>query len=251
MFEMDVEDGDDKKPASSASSAVKPTAEGVTQNQKKTSASTKRKPSGARQFFFMVTESYSLWRYEHGFAASLVRILIGFLVTLALIIALWVAAGTAAGEATGLATIRARITYAYYGIVWATRGNSVVSELPIAPRRVSGSIEQVVGDVMVVTCYENSERVQRLVKLANVIITDKKGFGSWAKQYMLKGVVIDLYKPLEQRAGRDVWGAVLWYHKAPINVEPVERGFGYPEKNPPTAVVNQIFSQYYWTLAKG
>lgn len=96
----------------------------------------------------------------------------------------------------------------------------------------------------------NGQRLRRLVKLANVIVKDKEAFAAWANPYLLKGVALDFYRPIDKVSGHDVWGVVLWYRRAPLNVETVEQGIALPEKNPPTTVVNQIFAQYYWGLAK-
>lgn len=201
---------------------------------------------------FEAYERLLQWKYEHPVKAGILRAAYTSAFLALVFVFLWWLAGLGAGEAVGLKPVRERLTNAYYGVLWSTRSSSnSPDELPITPTRLSGSIERVIGDVLVVVVYDGKTRSRRLVRLANVIVTNKPEFGKWASQYLLKGVVLDFYKPLEQIKGHDVWGAVIWHRRVPINVQPVEHGIGIPEKNPPTTVVNQIFSQYYWSLAKG
>lgn len=201
---------------------------------------------------FQGVEAYIQWRYENPGKARLATAGITVLTTSVICLVLWWAAGTGMGEATGLEGLRKRITYAYYGVMWATRENATdPSEAVDPPRRISGSIQQVFGDVMLVDCYEDGKTIRRLVRLANVIISDKHAFSAWVEAYKLKGIQIDFYRPIAQINGVDVWGVVIWHHKSLLNVQPVEMGFATPEKNPPTTVVNQIFAGYYWNQAKG
>lgn len=202
--------------------------------------------------FMALVEAYSQWRYENPVKSLVIRLISGGASCAALLLSLWWVAGTGVGEATGLQSLRTKATNIYYAILWSTRGDvdaALVAQM--APQRFPGTIEQVIDGVLVVSYYEAGKQYRRLVKPANVIMTDKKGFELWAKQYLLKGVTFDFYIPLEEIKGHKVWAAVIWYRKTPVNVELVERSLGYPEKNPPTAVVNQVFSQYYWNLARG
>lgn len=196
--------------------------------------------------------TYMQWRYEHP-GLSMVAGFFSFNIALSLMLLLaWTIADTSFGAAIGLSSTRSRIEHAYYAVVWSTAKGDGIDTLPIAPERVTATIERIVGDVLIVSYFDKQgQRIQRLVRPANVILTDKAGFASWARKYLLVGVTLDFYIPIDKVSGRDVWGVVIWRNRVPVNIELVEQGLGYPEKNPPTAVVNQIFSQYYWTLAKG
>ncbi|MEQ0863679.1 hypothetical protein [Pseudomonas aeruginosa] len=201
---------------------------------------------------FRAFESYIQWRYENPGRAKLASVGMFAASSCFVLLILWWAAGTGMGEATGLDGVRKRLEYAYYGVLWATRDNATdPSEQAEPPKRMSGSIQQVFGDVMLVDCYEDGKSVRRLVRLANVIISDKHAFSAWVEAYKLKGIQLDFYRPIGQVNGYDVWGVVIWHHKTLLNVQPVEMGIAVPEKNPPTTVVNQIFAGYYWNKAKG
>ncbi|MBA1280200.1 hypothetical protein [Stutzerimonas stutzeri] len=203
-----------------------------------------------KQYLFSFMGEYAQWCYEHRILGSLSKLLIYLALASAITICLWGFAGTGLGKAFGLEKVRDRATFSYYAILWSSRSAAGAERMPIAPSRYSGTIEKVIGDMLVVTYYENGAQLKRLVRPANVIATDKAAFAEWATKYLLKGISIDFYQPLGEVSGHKVWGVVLWYRKNPINVELVEQGIGYPEKNPPTAVVNQIFSQHYWHKAR-
>lgn len=197
-----------------------------------------------------LASNYSQWRYENPGKARAVRCGVALVLLVVAVLGAWLLAGTGVGQVTGLAAARDRVSSAYYAVLWSTRSTEGAVGTDIQPVSLSCSIEQVVGDVLIVSCYENGQRLRRLVKLANVIVKDKEAFAAWANQYLLKGVGLDFYRPIDKVSGHEVWGVVLWYRRAPLNVETVEQGIALPEKNPPTTVVNQIFAQYYWGLAK-
>jgi len=200
----------------------------------------------------VMRDQYSQWSYENPQKGQLAGWAGGASSFVLLLLLVWGVAGTGVGQVVGLATLKDRVSNAYYAVLWGSRGQSnTASDLPIVPERLSGSIERVVGDILVVIVYQGDAGHRRLVRLANVSVTDKAKFAEWVQPYLLKGLTFDFYKVLGSQSGHDVWGAVLWSARIPLNVEPVERGIGFPEKNPPTTVVNQIFSQYYWSLAKG
>jgi len=213
-----------------------------------------REPVTFRSLFRTLTfgffEEYAQWKYEHPLLSKLLRLLRFFFITLMLAALFWWVAGTAAGKVTGIEKIRDRAVFAYYSIAWANKGVPSVDSLPEPPARYSGTIEKVVGDVLVVRFYSNGKSYRRLVRTANVVVSDKKGFGEWAKQYLLKSITIDFYNTGGKAAGYDVWNAVLWSKRVPINVQLVEKGYGVPFKNPETDVVNMIFSQYYFQRAR-
>jgi hypothetical protein len=204
----------------------------------------------AREYAFRFLEEYAQWRYEHRGLSMLVSTALFSMGTGTLLITAWLLAATSFGQALGLDTVRARATNAYYAALWATRGAEGAETAPVYPKRYSGAIEKIIDDILVVVYYEDGKQYRRLVKPANVITTDRMKFKEWANQYHLKGISIEFYEPLGEVAGHQVWGSVMWYRKTPINVELVELGIGYPEKNPPTAVVNKIFALYYWHKAQ-
>ncbi|MCF6783445.1 hypothetical protein [Stutzerimonas stutzeri] len=204
-----------------------------------------------KQYLFSFMGQYAQWCYEHRVLGLLSRITIHAGVLGVCVMTLWILAGTGLGQAFGLEKVKDRITFSYYAVLWSSRSAAGAESMPLVPSRFSGTIEKVIDDLLVVTYYDNGSQYRRLARPANVIATDKAVFSEWANQYLLKGVTIDFYQPLGEVSGHQVWGVVLWYRKTPINVELVELGIGYPEKNPPTAVVNQIFSQYYWHKARG
>lgn len=203
-----------------------------------------------REYAFRFLEEYAQWRYEHRAFALMASVLAYLLVSVVLLYGAWLLASTSIGQGLGLDSARSRVTNAYYAVLWATRGVEGAETAPVFPPRYSGAIERIIGDVLVVVYYDSGKQIRRLVRPANVITTDQAKFKAWATQYHLKGLSIEFYEPLDEIAGHQVWGAVMWYRKTPINVELVEQAIGYPEKNPPTAVVNQIFSQYYWHKAR-
>lgn len=194
-------------------------------------------------------DAYQQWRYENPAKAWLMRAFTSVASVVVIVMGLWVAAGTSLGDATGLRSLRMKVTNIYYALMWASRDSGEQAQF-IAPERFPGTIENVVGDVLVVTYYDAGNQHRRLVRPANVIVTNHAGFQAWAKEYLLKGVTFDFYIPLDEVKGHKVWAAVIWHKRTPVNVQLVERSLGYPEHNPPTAVVNQIFSQYYWNLAR-
>lgn len=206
--------------------------------------------SGEKLFMLGFMADYAQWCYENRVLGLLSKTVAYGLLLTVLLLGAWGLAGTGAGKALGMESVKARITNSYFAILWSSRSATGAELMPVTPTRYSGTIERVVGDVLVVKYYDDGKQLRRLVRTANVIATDKKAFGVWAQQYHLKGLLIDFYEPLGEIAGQKVWGAVFWYRRVPINVELVEQGIGYPEKNPPTAVVNQIFSQYYWHKAR-
>lgn len=208
------------------------------------------KEGKSRLYLVGVMADYAQWCYENRVLGVLSKTVIYVVLLCALLVGAWGVAGTGVGKALGMESARARITNSYFAVLWSSRSATGAELMPITPERFSGTIERIIGDVLVVAYYQNGKQLRRLVRTANVVATDKQAFGQWANQYRLKGLMIDFYEPLDVIAGQQVWGAVLWYRRVPINVELVEKGIGYPEKNPPTAVVNQIFSQYYWHKAR-
>ncbi len=206
--------------------------------------------SGQKLLFLGFMADYAQWCYENRVMGLLSKAVLYGVLLISLLFGAWLLAGSGAGKALGMESVKARITNSYFAILWSSRSATGAELMPITPERFSGTIERIVGDVLVVKYYDDGKQLRRLVRMANVIATDKKAFIAWAHQYHLKGLVIDFYDPLGEIAGQKVWGAVIWYRRVPINVELVEQGIGYPEKNPPTAVVNQIFSQYYWHRAR-
>lgn len=204
--------------------------------------------SGIGAAWFGFIEHYNQWRYEHPVAATCIRILGWILSLLLLLVVLWHAAATPVGKVTGLDNVRARITYTYYAAIWASRINEG-DITPMEPERYPGSIEQVIDNVMVVSYYKHNQQYRRLIKPANVDVHNPRGLADWAAPLILKGVVFDFYLAVDQRSGHDVWATVIWDQRTPINVELVELGHGEPEIDPPTAIVNQIYSQYYWQKA--
>lgn len=203
-----------------------------------------------RGFTFGFFEEYAQWKYEHPFLSGLLKVFRFFVFSFFLFAFAWWLAGTSAGRVTGLDSVRNRTVFAYYSVIWASKGMSDVDSLPLTPKRFSGTIEKIAGDVLIVSYYDQGKSVRRLVRPANVIITDKKGFGEWASKYLLKGITIDFYTPIDKASGYDVWGVVLWSKRVPVNVQLVELGYGTPEKNPETQVVNSIFSRYYLQRAR-
>ncbi|MDU4254434.1 hypothetical protein [Pseudomonas sp.] len=209
----------------------------------------KRADGAVRDYAFRFLEEYAQWRYEHRGLAIVVGVVASGGVLLSCLVVAWLLAATSFGQAVGLDSARARATNAYYAAMWATKWATGAETEPVYPKRYSGAIEKIVNDMLVVVYYEEGKQYRRVVKPANVITTDNIKFKEWASQYHLKGISIEFYEPLGQVSGRDIWGAVMWYRQTPINVELVEQGVGYPEKNPPTVVVNKIFALYYWQLA--
>lgn len=204
--------------------------------------------SGIGAAWFSFIEHYNQWRYEHPLGAMAVRFTGGLLGLLLVVVVLWHTAATPVGRVTGLESVRARITYAYYAAIWASRINEAAIT-PMEPERYLGSIEQVIDNVLVVTYYKDNQQYRRLIKPANVVVRNTTGLAEWATPLILKGVVFDFYLAVDKRSGHDVWATVIWDQRTPINVELVERGYGDPEIDPPTAIVNQIYSQYYWQKA--
>lgn len=204
----------------------------------------------SKGYAFNFIEEYAQWKYEHPVLSRILAILRFVVISALILFFMWWLAGTSAGRAVGLESVKNRITFGYYSAVWASKGVPPVDSLPVTPRRFSGTIEKVVGDVLIVSYYRDGKSVRRLARPANVVITDKGGFKEWAEQYILKGVTIDFYIPIDKASGHDVWGVVIWSKRVPINVQLVERGYGTPEINPETQVVNSVFSQYYLQRAK-
>lgn len=203
-----------------------------------------------RQSAFDFLEEYSQWRYEHPYLSGCVTALRYLFFLIMLVSFLWWMAGTAAGRVLGVDGVRDRFVFGYYSLVWASKGMPSIDSLPYQPERYSGAIEKIVGDMLVVSYYKDGKSIRRLVKPANVVVTDRKAFGEWAKSYLLKGVTIDFYVPIGKASGYDVWGVVIWSQRTPINVQLVEQGIGVPEINPDTQVVNSVFSQYYFQRAR-
>lgn len=203
-----------------------------------------------RSMTFGFFEEYAQWRYEHPILSRLVSIFRAVLVLVLITAFAWWLAGTAAGRVTGLDGVKSRFVFGYYSLVWASKGAPDIDAMQLAPKRFSGTIEKVVGDVLVVSYYDQGKSVRRLVRPANVVITNKEGFNEWAKQYILKGVTIDFYIPIDKASGYDVWAVVFWSNRVPINVQLVEKGYGTPESNPITQIINQVYSGYYMQRAR-
>lgn len=202
---------------------------------------------GWLDYFFSALKQF---RYEHPYWHKALMALVwcfSFLLVLGLAYSL---SFSKVGEGIGLESARHRAEDAYYAMLWATRSTAGAESKPIAPERFAGTIDQVVGNYLVVKYYSGRQQHKRLAQLANVIVSDNAAFTAWAKGYALKGLTLDFYTPIGQVGEHEVWGVVFWHNKEPINVRAVEVGAGTPEKNPPTAVVNQIFSQFYWQRAK-
>lgn len=195
-------------------------------------------------------EEYAQWKYEHPYISRFVTFLRFVFIIFMLSAFMWWLAGTAAGRVLSLDGVRDRFVFGYYSIVWASKGMPSINSLHTTPERFAGTVEKIVGDILVVSYYKDGKSVRRLARPANVIVTDKKAFEGWAKQYLLKGITIDFYIPIDKASGYDVWGVVMWSKRIPVNVQLVEQGIGYPEKNPETQVVNSVFSQYYYKRAR-
>jgi len=206
--------------------------------------------SHSREYAFRIFEEYAQWRYEHRALSVLFSAMVFSFGIGVILVSAWFLAATSFGQGLGLDSVRTRATNAYYAVMWATRSAAGAELAPVYPQRYSGSIEKIIDDVLVIVYYDEGKQYRRIVKPANVITTDRSKFKEWAAKYHLKGISIEFYEPLGEISGRKIWGAVMWYRKTPINVELVELGIGYPEKNPPTAVVNQVFALYYWHKAQ-
>lgn len=197
-----------------------------------------------------IGDAFGQWKYEHRKLSTWLNCLICLVFCLLLISFLWGASSSSFGRAMGLETIRYRIVHTYYAVTWAARVGDLANIDIMEPDRRQGYIERIIDDKIVVSYFRDGKQERRLIKPANVVITDQQGFQSWAMQYQLQPLTLDFYLVLEQAAGYDVWAAVMWQSREPINVQLVERGMGQPEVSPPTAVVNKIYSQYYWSLAR-
>lgn len=205
----------------------------------------------SRERIFRLLEEYAQWRYEFPIKALLLRCWVGLILVAVITVGAWFLASTGAGQVLGLASLRDRVTDAYYAFMWTTRGTEGARTDQVQARRsCPGSIEQVIGTYMVVVCYHDGIQERFLAQPANVVVTNEAGFKDWASRYLLQGVNFDFYMPIGKVNDIDVWGVVVWYRKVPVNVQLVEAGLGYPEKNPPTAVVSEIFAQYYWRKAQ-
>jgi len=204
---------------------------------------------GASISWSELSDAHTQWRYEHPLLSRLLikAFLLGGVILL--LACLWVGASSGIGKAMGLDHGKKRIIHAYYAILWTAKIGDASDLHPMNAESYQGYVERVIDDMMVVSYYKDGAQHRRLIKAANVVIEDKPGFQEWALRYKLRPITLDFYLVLEQAAGHDVWAAVMWLNKEPINVQLVERRLGYPEVSPPTAVVNRIYSQYYWGLA--
>tara|TARA_R110001592_G_scaffold33503_20_gene116032 strand:+ start:4578 stop:5309 length:732 start_codon:yes stop_codon:yes gene_type:complete len=200
--------------------------------------------------FFDLRESIAQWSYEHPKAYRFSFFSFTFLSTGLLVFLLWIFSSTSLGYAIGFGGVKDRVTNAYYAALWAVKVGDKANLEPMTPETSLGYIEKVIGDLMVVSYFENGTQYRRLIKAANVVVEDIPGFVAWGESYKLKPLRFDFYLRIGQAAGRDVWATVLWKGREPINVQLVERHIGYPEVSPPTAVVNQLYSRYYWDKAK-
>jgi|TARA_Y100001951_G_scaffold104220_1_gene115192 hypothetical protein len=194
-------------------------------------------------------ESLAQWRFEHPVAYRWVCGLFASFCLVLMLSAAWVFAGTSFGQAVGFASAKQRTVDAYYAAIWAMKVGDLASVPQMEPQSFRGQIEQVIDDMIVVSYYENNQQKRRLIKVANVSVRDREAFKRWALQYRLKSVQLDFYLVLNRFAGRDVWATVIWNRRTPINIELVEMRVGEPEYSPPTAVVSQLFSRYYWDRA--
>lgn len=188
--------------------------------------------------------------YEHPWLLRVVRFSFVMVLVVGLTGLFWGIAGTTAGRALGFGDFRDRVTNLYYAGIWAySEGHHDTAVL--IPKTKFGHIEKVVGKKLLVRYYDDKESLYALVSPANVIIDRPDLLLEWAAPYLLKGIKIDFYIPLETFGNREVYAAVFWYKSQPINVELVEQGIGHPEKNPPTPLVSLIFSRYYFEKAFG
>lgn len=212
----------------------------------------KRKQKKSRQRVFIV-DAYLQWRYENPVASRIVVVFTSFASVCLFSMAVWWLAETQLGRLMGLDIGRQRLTNAYYAVLWSMGAGDITEEQARAmvPKRYHGTVERAVNDALLVTLYENGKQSRRLIRPANVVVVDNGAFKVWAQGYQLKGVAFDIYAPVGELMGYKVWSAVIWHQKTPINVSLVEMGIGYPEETPPTPVVNEMFSRYYWGLAAG
>lgn len=195
-------------------------------------------------------DSIGQWRFEHPQGFRLVCIVTSMLGAVLLCVWLWIFASTSLGNAVGLGSVKNRMTNAYYAVLWAGKVGDMANLETLTPETNLGYIEQIIGDMMVVSYFRDGTQYRRLIKAANVVVEDEAAFHAWGESYKLKPLRFDFYLRLGQAAGRDVWATVLWKNREPINVQLVEQRVGYPEVSPPTAVVNQLYSRYYWDKAK-
>ena len=201
--------------------------------------------SGSSELF----DAYTQWRYEHPTAARWsARVSWLFLVAI-LSVSFWSVSSSSVGRALGLESVKNRIVYTYYAGVWAAKVGDQANLEVMKAESYQGYIERVVGDMMVVKIYSNGQQQRRIIKAANVVVQNRGQFKQWAEGFKLKSVRLDFYLVLGQVGGRDVWATVIWLNREPINVQLVEQDIGYPEVSPPTAVVNKLYSLYYWRKA--
>jgi hypothetical protein len=201
-------------------------------------------------WFFGFVEGYAQWRNKYPLLTEIVSVLRYMLYAFLFFAFMWWMAGTAAGKLTGLEGVRNRVVFAYYSVVWLSKGVPNVDELQMPPKRFSGTIEKIVDDLLVISYHDKGKSVRRLVRPANVILANREGFAEWAEPYLLKGVVVDFYKPTDRASGHDVWSVVIWSEQVPINVKIVELGYGAPETNSETVIVNGVFARYYAKRAR-
>lgn len=204
-----------------------------------------------KQRIFAVFEELTQLRYERpvlGWALITLQWVVAVTIVLAL---LWGIASTPVGQMLGLTSLKERAVDGYNAYHWARKGIPSAESLPITPQRHGATIERAGKGMLLITYYDKGASTRRLIKLSNVDVTDEAKFDRWAQAYVLKPVTVDFYMPTEKYSEHDVWAAVVWSAKKPINVELVEQGIGVPEYNPPTTAVNLIFSQWYLKKAAG
>lgn len=194
-------------------------------------------------------EAFQQWRFENPGLFTVSAAVLVILLSICTLLGLWRFSSTTMGHAIGFGGVKERIVYGYYGTLWALKVGDQASVTEMEPISRLGQIERVIGDMMIVSYFENGQQHRRVIKVANVVVQSQPEFQQWAKQYILKSVRLDFYLVLGKKGGRDVWATVLWHNRIPINIQLVEQRIGYPEYSPPTAVVSQLFSRYYWDKA--
>lgn len=146
-------------------------------------------------------------------------------------------------RAMGVTSVQKKMSSLYYAVFWQVR--AATNDAP-----VEGTLKTTFGSLagldpsgmLVVSMPEGNHFVQSRVWIADIKITDLYGTAALIGGLRTEDAKFDVYP------GNQV---VVWIRDVPFNVKVIEAGFGSPDPNPPTNIVDKAFAAYYWRIFNG
>lgn len=146
-------------------------------------------------------------------------------------------------RAIGVTGIQTRISALYYAGFWRVRAmtnrSAVISKSDVEFGTMAGLDRS--GRV-IVSVPSGATYLLKTYQIADVKITDLYGAASVIGQLRTEDAKLEIYSPDQ---------VVIWVRGAPFNVKLIESGHAVPDPSPPTNIVDDAFSTYYWRIFWG